>query len=67
MESIISISGLGKTYGSGLQALRGIDLTKLNTVGDLQGGMEEAERYLGFKVVAAEPARGALLGSAPDA
>jgi rsbT co-antagonist protein RsbR len=31
----------------------GIDLTKLNTVGDLQGGMEEAERFLGLKVVEA--------------
>jgi hypothetical protein len=26
--------------------------TKLNTIGDLQGGMEEAERFLGLKVVA---------------
>ncbi len=29
----------------------GVDLGKMNTVGDLQGGIEEAERLLGFKVV----------------
>jgi rsbT co-antagonist protein RsbR len=28
----------------------GVDLTKMNTVGDLQGGIEEAERLLGYKV-----------------
>src|SRR6202008_5064072 len=28
-----------------------VDLGKMNTVGDLQGGIEEAERLLGFKVV----------------
>ena len=29
----------------------GVDLGKMNTVGDLQGGLEEAERVLGYKVV----------------
>jgi len=29
----------------------GVDLGKMNTVGDLQGGIEEAERLLGFKVI----------------
>lgn len=29
----------------------GVNLGKMNTVGDLQGGIEEAERQLGFKVV----------------
>src|SRR5437899_3586580 len=34
----------------------GVDLGKMNTVGDLQGGIEEAERLLGYKVVPiAEP------------
>ena len=28
----------------------GVDLSKMNTVGDLQGGIEEAERLLGFTV-----------------
>ena len=30
----------------------GVDLTKMTTVGDLQGGIEEAERLLGYKVAA---------------
>ena len=29
----------------------GVDLTKMNTVGDLQGGIEEAELLLGYKVL----------------
>ncbi len=29
----------------------GVDLGKMNTVGDLQGGIEEAERLLGYKAV----------------
>jgi rsbT co-antagonist protein RsbR len=29
----------------------GVDLRKMNTVGDLQGGIEQAERLLGYKVV----------------
>ncbi len=29
----------------------GVDLGKMNTVGDLQGGIEEAERLLGHKAV----------------
>jgi rsbT co-antagonist protein RsbR len=32
----------------------GIDLSKMRTVGDLQGGIEEAERLLGYKVVPLE-------------
>src|SRR2546428_13487799 len=28
----------------------GVDLSKMNTVGDLQGGIEQAERLLGYKV-----------------
>jgi rsbT co-antagonist protein RsbR len=34
----------------------GVDLGKMNTVGDLQGGIEEAERLLGYKVVPSEAA-----------
>ncbi len=28
----------------------GVDLAKMNTIGDLQGGIQEAERQLGFRV-----------------
>jgi len=31
----------------------GVDLGKMNTVGDLQGGIEEAERVLGYRVILA--------------
>jgi rsbT co-antagonist protein RsbR len=30
----------------------GVEMGKIPTVGDLQGGIEEAERLLGYKVVA---------------
>ena len=33
----------------------GVDLGKMNTVGDLQGGIEEAERVLGYRVLMAPP------------
>jgi rsbT co-antagonist protein RsbR len=29
-----------------------VDLSKVNAVGDLQGGIEEAERLLGYTVIA---------------
>jgi rsbT co-antagonist protein RsbR len=58
MGASVIVSGLSAEVAQSLVAL-GIDLTKLYTVGDLQGGMEEAERYLGFRVTAAE-AEGAL-------
>ena len=32
----------------------GVDLSKMNTIGDLQGGLEEAERLLGYKVTRTE-------------
>ena len=33
----------------------GVDLGKMFTVGDLQGGIEEAEKLLGYKVVPIDP------------
>ncbi|MEU2257841.1 anti-anti-sigma factor, partial [Nocardia xishanensis] len=36
----------------------GLDLSKMNAVGDLQGGIEEAERLLGYEVTrGGDPAR----------
>jgi rsbT co-antagonist protein RsbR len=34
----------------------GVDLSKVNAVGDLQGGIEEAERLLGYSVSMETPA-----------
>src|ERR1043166_6272156 len=36
----------------------GVDLSKINAIGDLQGGIEEAERLLGYKVVREEHSGG---------
>jgi rsbT co-antagonist protein RsbR len=52
------ITGLSSDVAQALVAL-GVDLEKLNTVGDLQGGLEEAERIMGLRLVKVdEPARG---------
>ena len=49
MGATVIVSGLSSDVAQSLVAL-GIDLGRLNTVGDLQGGMEEAERQLGYRV-----------------
>ena len=43
------MTGLSSDVAQSLATL-GIDLARLNTFGDLQGGIEEAERTLGFTV-----------------
>lgn len=50
MGASVIVTGLSSDVAQSLVAL-GIDLTKLNTVGDLQGGIEEAELLLGYRVV----------------
>jgi rsbT co-antagonist protein RsbR len=64
MGASVIVTGLSAEVAQSLVAL-GIDLTKLNTVGDLQGGMEEAERFLGFRMVAADSDRTSVLQSTP--
>jgi rsbT co-antagonist protein RsbR len=44
------ITGLSSEIAQTLVTL-GVDLTMMNTVGDLQGGIETAERQLGYKVM----------------
>ena len=44
-----SIEGLSPTIAQTLVTI-GVDLSKMNTIGDLQGGLEEAERLLGYTV-----------------
>ncbi len=49
------VTGLSPEIAQTLVTI-GVDLGKMNTVGDLQGGIEQAERLLGYKVVpSAEP------------
>jgi rsbT co-antagonist protein RsbR len=49
MGALVIVTGLSSEVAQSLVGL-GIDLGKLNTVGDLQGGIEEAERLLGYRV-----------------
>jgi rsbT co-antagonist protein RsbR len=63
MGASVIVTGLSSDVAQSLVAL-GIELAKLNTVGDLQGGLEEAEALLGMRVVAAPPSR--RLGRADD-
>src|SRR5213080_4266261 len=60
LGATVIVTGLSPEIAQTLVNI-GVDLGKMNTVGDLQGGIEEAERLLGYKVVltresAAEPA-----------
>lgn len=50
MGAEVIVTGISSEVAQALVAL-GLDLAKLNTVGDLQGGIEEAERMLGYRVV----------------
>lgn len=43
------VTGLSPEIAQTLVTI-GVDLTKMNTVGDLRGGIEEADRTLGFQV-----------------
>ena len=52
MGASVIITGLSSEIAKTLVAI-GVDLTKMDTIGDLQGGIEEAELLLGFKVVKA--------------
>lgn len=65
MGAVVIVTGLSAEVAQSLVGL-GIDLTKLNTVGDLQGGVEEAERWLGLRVVVDAHA-GSILGAGPEA
>jgi rsbT co-antagonist protein RsbR len=50
LGAMVIITGLSPEIAQTLVTI-GVDLGKMNTVGDLQGGIEEAERLLGYKVV----------------
>jgi len=50
MGASVIITGLSAKIAQILVTI-GVDLGKMNTIGDLQGGIEEAERLLGFKVI----------------
>ena len=49
MGAAVLVTGLSSDIARTLVTL-GVDLSMMNTVGDLQGGIEEAERLLGYEV-----------------
>lgn len=49
MGATVIVTGLSSEIAQTLVTIR-VDLGKMKTVGDLQGGIEEAERLLGYKV-----------------
>ncbi|MET8654004.1 MULTISPECIES: STAS domain-containing protein [Nocardia] len=49
MGASVIITGLSSEIALTLVTI-GLDLSKMNAVGDLQGGIEEAERHLGYEV-----------------
>jgi rsbT co-antagonist protein RsbR len=50
LGATVIVTGLSPEIAQTLVNI-GVDLGKMNTVGDLQGGIEEAERLLGYKVM----------------
>jgi rsbT co-antagonist protein RsbR len=56
MGAGVIITGLSSEIAQTLVTI-GVDLDKMNTVGDLQGGIEEAERLLGYQVVRTDDAQ----------
>ncbi len=49
LGATVIVTGLSSEIAQTLVTI-GVDLAKMKTVGDLQGGIEEAERLLGYKV-----------------
>jgi rsbT co-antagonist protein RsbR len=49
MGASVIITGLSPLIAQTLVTI-GVDLSKMDTIGDLQGGLEEAERLLGYTV-----------------
>ena len=56
MGAMVIVTGLSAEVAQSLVTL-GVDLSRLNTMGDLQGGIEEAERILGPAVPRGESRR----------
>src|SRR5260370_1413276 len=50
LAATVIVTGLSPEIAQTIVTI-GVDLGKMNTVGDLQGGIEQAERLLGYKVV----------------
>jgi rsbT co-antagonist protein RsbR len=53
MGAAVIVTGLSAEVAQTLVAI-GVDLSKLNTLSDLQSGIEEADRLVGYRVITAE-------------
>jgi rsbT co-antagonist protein RsbR len=53
MGASVIITGLSPEIAQTLVTI-GVDLSKMDTIGDLQGGLEVAERLLGYQVIRSE-------------
>src|SRR3989442_2935483 len=53
LGATVIVTGLSPEIAQTLVTI-GVDLSEMATVGDLQGGIEEAERLLGYKVLPLE-------------
>ncbi len=60
MGATVIVTGISPEIAQTLVTL-GVDLSKMNTVGDLQGGIEEADQLLGYKAIRIEPESGSNL------
>jgi rsbT co-antagonist protein RsbR len=61
LGATVIVTGLSPEIAQTLVKI-GVDLGKMNTVGDLQGGIEEAERLLGYRVVPSQEAPAQISG-----
>jgi rsbT co-antagonist protein RsbR len=59
MGASVIITGLSSDIALTLVTI-GVDLSKMNAVGDLQGGIEQAERLLGYEVTSTSSGQRAL-------
>ena len=63
MGATVIVTGVSAEVAQTLVNL-GVDLNKLRTIGDLQGGIEEAEQLIGYQVVALRDTKASLLNGA---
>ncbi|HET7170987.1 MAG TPA: protoglobin domain-containing protein [Gaiellales bacterium] len=65
MGAQVIVTGLSASVAQALVTL-GVDLTKLNAVGDLQGGIEVANGIMGYQVVAIDDTIPEVVDAGPD-
>jgi len=54
LGTTVVVTGISASIAQTIVTI-GIDLSRIQTVGDLQGGLELADRILGYQTIIAEP------------